>query len=195
MGNDNEFGDFEDDFKSTEKAVQGAAPGRVPEGVYKVIISEQDIKGDGKLVDHEVFTANSGAKGLKVIFEIVEPKEVKEKGADKPVKTAGELIEHVFWVTQKTISYIKRDIATILGRDLKSLSELTKIVWLGKACEVGVRDDTYGGFKRSRVSFFNPWQPKGGAKASGSGRGAQATATAEAAGGGTAAAEEGDPNF
>jgi hypothetical protein len=195
---ENEFGDFEGDFQNTEKAAQGAAPGRIPEGIYKVVVCEQDIKGDGKLVDHEVFKANSGTKGFKLFLEILEPKEVKEKGADKPVKTAGEVIEHVFWVTQKNLGFLKRDIATIIGRDLKSLNELTTLVWLGKTCEVGIKDDTYGGFKRSRVSFFNPWQPKGGAKAGGGKQpDAPAAAAASAPAGGAAPGEEegGDPNF
>ncbi len=87
---------------------------------------------------------------------------------------------------------------TILGRPLKSLPELKQIVWLGKTVEVGVKDDTYGGVKRSRVNFFNPWSPKEGVKATppADQPKAPSAATAPAAGGSAPGEEaDGDPDF
>ena len=49
-------------------------------------------------------------KGFKLYFEVLEPAEMKNK-AGEMVKTKGEIIEHVFWITQKNLAYMKRDIA------------------------------------------------------------------------------------
>lgn len=193
------FGDFEGDFQSAKKAEQGSSLGTVPEGTYKVACCNQDITGNGVLVDHEIFKANSGSNGFKLFLEILSPDFIVDKATGEKVKTKGETIEHVFWVTQKNLAYIKRDIAAILGRDLKSLSELAKIVWLGKTCEVGVKHEIYRGFKQSRVSYFNPWNPdaekKGGKDAPKDPPASEATSGAPA--GGTAPGKEGqgDPNF
>jgi hypothetical protein len=161
MTQPNEFGDFEDSFKNTPKAEAGGGGGDlIPEGVYKVVCSQQDVRGDGKLVDHEVIKSKAESKGLKLFLEILDPESVKVGKED--IKTRGQVIEHVFWVTQKNLPYLKRDAATILGRDLKSLSELTATTWAGLTCEVGVKHEVYQGFKNSRVSFFNAWSPKKG---------------------------------
>ncbi len=193
------FGDFEGDFQSAKKAEHGTSLGTVPEGTYKVACCNQDITGNAVLVDHEIFTATSGTKGFKLFLEILSPEVMVDKATGEKVKVKGEVIEHVFWVTQKNLAYIKRDIAAILGRDLKNLSELTSIVWLGKTCEVGVKHEVYRGFKQSRVSYFNPWNPDAEKK---SGKDAPkdssaSAATSEAPAGGTAPGKEdqGDPNF
>jgi hypothetical protein len=158
MANPNEFGDFDDDFKTAKKAEAGGGGGElIPEGLYKVVISQQDIKGDGVLVDHEVIKSKAESKGLKLFLEILDPAEVKV--GTETIKTRGQLVEHVFWVTKKNIPFLKRDVATILGRDLKSLGELTSTIWAGNTCEVGVKHEVYQGFKNSRVSFFNAWKP------------------------------------
>src|SRR3972149_10270422 len=118
MTQPNEFGDFEDDFKTAKKAEAGGGGGDlIPEGVYKVVLSQQDVRGDGVLVDHEVIKSKAESKGLKLFLEILDPGEVKV--GTEAIKTKGQIIEHVFWVTKKNIPYMKRDIATILGRDLK----------------------------------------------------------------------------
>jgi hypothetical protein len=159
MTQPNEFGDFEDAFKNTPKAEAGGGGGDlIPEGVYKVVCSQQDIKGDGVLVDHDVIKSKTESKGLKLFLEILDPETVKV-GADV-IKTRGQTVEHVFWITQKNLPYLKRDIATIIGRDLKSLAELNSTVWAGLTCEVGIKHEVYQGFKNSRVSFFNAWNPK-----------------------------------
>lgn len=193
------FGDFETDFKNTDKAQHGSSLGTVPEGAYKVACCAQDITGNGKVVDHEVFEANSGTKGFKLFLEIQSPEFMVNKATGEKVKTKGEVIEHVFWVTQKNLGFLKRDIATLLGRDLKSLSELTKITWLGKTCEVGVKHEVYRGFNQSRVSYFNAWNPDSDKKKGGGPKGDApkdpAPSGAPAGGAAPGKEPEGDPNF
>lgn len=162
MTNPGEFGDFEESFKTAPKAEAGGGGGDlIPESTYKVVLSQQDIRGDGKLVDHDIIKSKTETKGFKIFLEILDPEFVK---ADKEnVKTRGQVVEHVFWVTQKNLPYLKRDIASILGRELKSLNELTTTTWAGLTCEVGIKHEVYQGFKNARVSFINPWSPKKGA--------------------------------
>jgi hypothetical protein len=156
----NPFGDFEEDFKKTEKADPFASPGRVPPETYKFILVPQDIKGDDVLVDHEIFVANSGTKGFKIFCEILDPETVINPKTKEPQVTNGVVIEHVFYVTQKNLPYIKRDIATILGRELASLNELPNTVWGGRTFEGVVQDDPYKGFVKSKIGFINAWAPK-----------------------------------
>lgn len=199
---ENEFGDFEEDFKNAEKAAQGGATGVVPDGPYKVVCTSVDVNGDGQAVDKQIVKASTtGSKGLKIFLEILEPAEVKDPVTDKMVKTKGEIIEHVFWITQANLRYLKRDVETILGRPPKSLAELKEIVWLGKTCEVGLRAEIYRGFKSSKVNYFNAWAPgkaaqeaagKTSAKKAAAGKpAAAAPATAETKGGDPS----GDPDF
>jgi len=146
----NPFGDFEDDFKNVDKAEQGSSIGRLPEGTYKVACASVNL-GDDILVDHQVFAANSGTKGFKLFFEVLEPEMIGE------TRVKGEIIEHVFWITRKSIPFIKRDAAIILGRDLQSLGEMDTIAWAGKTCEVVVADEEYNGRTNSKVKYINPW--------------------------------------
>jgi len=159
MTNPSEFGDFEESFKTAPKAeAGGGGADLIPEGVYKVVLSQQDVRGDGKLVDHEIIKSKAESKGLKLFLEILDPETMK--AGTETVKTRGQVVEHVFWITQKNMPYLKRDIATLLGRDLKSLNELLTTTWAGLTCEVGIKHEVYQGFKNSRVSFFNAWSPK-----------------------------------
>ncbi len=191
---ENEFGDFENDFKETEKAQAGSAIGLVPEETYKVFCCQQDLSGDGVLVDHEVFTANTGTKGFKLFLEIHSPDTVVDPDTGETVKTKGQIVEKVFWISQKNLAYLKRDIATILGRDLKSLSELTQITWVGLSCEVGVSIKTNKrGYKENDVGYINPWTPESGKKET-----APAAAATTAPAGSAAPPKEtleGDPEF
>lgn len=148
------FGDLEGEFKTVEKAEPGMSVGRLPEAVYRVVCSAVDKKGDGKLIDHEIFTSKSGSIGFKLFLEILEPEMVGE------VATKGEIHEEVFWITVKNLPYVKRDIATILGRDLESLNELTTIQWAGKTCEISLKDESYEGVTRSKKQFINAWRPE-----------------------------------
>jgi hypothetical protein len=161
MTNQSEFGDFEESFQKTQKAEAGGGGGDlIPESVYRVVCSRQDVRGDGVLVDHEVIKSKADSKGVKIFLEILDPETVKV--GNEAVKTKGQIQEHVFWVTQKNLPYLKRDVATLLGRDLKTLNELTSMQWAGLTAEVGIKHETYNGFKNSRVSFFNAWSPKKG---------------------------------
>jgi len=157
----NEFGDFEDSFQKTAKAEAGGGGGDlIPESVYRVVCSAQDVRGDGKLVDHEIIKSKQETKGFKLFFEILEPETVKV--GNDTIKTRGQVQEHVFWVTEKNLRFLKRDVATIIGRDLKSLAELMSLTWAGLTCEIGIKHEVYQGFKNSRVSFINAWNPKKG---------------------------------
>jgi hypothetical protein len=161
MSNENPFGEFEDDFKNTEKAAQGSAPGRVPPATYKFVLTTNDPKDDGMLIDHEVIVGkNTGTTGFKLFCEILEPESIPNPKTGDPHETKGQVVDLVYWVTQKTLPFIKRDLATILGRDLTSMSEVTKIVWAGRTFEGVVRDEEYLGVVRSRIMFVNPWKPE-----------------------------------
>lgn len=149
-----EFDDFEGEFKAAEAAKAGSQVGRLPEGVYKGVCTTVDLEGDGKLVDKHIFGGGDKSKGLKIFLEILEPEKVGE------VTVKGEIHEHVFWVTAKMLPYIKRDASIILGKEVNSLNELASCVWAGRPVEFGLKDDTYNGFTRSKISFFNAWDPK-----------------------------------
>ena len=158
MGNPNPFGDFEDDFKKTEKAEAAASPGRIPTGTYKFVLTSQENK-EGVLSDHEVFTTPSGTKAFKLYCEVLEPEEMPNPKTGEPHITKGAVLEHPFWITQKNLPYVKRDLSTILERDLESLGEVTSITWAGRTFEGVVKDEEYNGFMRSKIAFFNPWAP------------------------------------
>jgi hypothetical protein len=111
----------------------------VPPGVYKVVCKGQKL-----------ITSKSGFKGIEVLFEIV-----------KPLKSKGQMIRHVFWITERNLVYVHRDAIVILGRRPRYLETLARRAnWIGKTCEVGVWDETFRGIKASRVRFFNSWKPK-----------------------------------
>lgn len=163
----NPFSDFESDFKNTDKADPAATPGRVPPETYKFVLTQQEI--DGVLKDHEVFVANSGTKGFKLFCEILEPESVPNPKTNEPHVTKGVVLEHVFWITQKNLPYVKRDLATILERDDFTLGELVSIPWAGRTFEGVVKDETRDGYTKSRIAFINPWvPPKADEKAKGS---------------------------
>lgn len=168
MGNENPFGDFEEDFKNTEKAPPGSAPGRVPGGTYKFVLTTDDPKGDGVLVDHEIIVGSStGTKGFKLWAEILEPASVPNPRTGEAEETKGKVLDHVFWVTKKNLPFVMRDLSTILGRDLKSMGETVQITWAGRTFEGVVGDEEYQGIVRSRIKYINPWSPpaSGGGKA------------------------------
>jgi hypothetical protein len=161
MAGESPFGDFEDDFKSTEKAPPGSTPGRVPPSTYKFVLTTNDPKGDGQLIDHDVIVgSNTGTKGFKIFCEILDPASVPNPKTGEPHVTKGEVLEHVWWVTKKTLPFIMRDVSTILGRDLKSMSELTSLTWAGRTFEGVVGDEEYQGIMRSRIKYINAWAPE-----------------------------------
>lgn len=156
---DNPFGEFEDDFKNTEKAAAAAMPGRVPPETYRFVCTSVDPKEDGNLIDHEIFVTPSGTKCFKLFCQILEPQSVPNPKTGEAHITEGVVIEHPFWITQKNLPYAKRDLSTILERDLESLGEVTSIVWAGRTFEGVVRDESYNGRVSSRIAFINPWVP------------------------------------
>lgn len=163
MAPENVFGDFESDFKSTEKAPPGSAPGRVPPGAYKFVLTTSEPEEGQAPVDHEIIVGkNTGTKGFKLFCEILEPESMPNPKTGEPEETKGKVLDHVFWITKNNLPFVKRDISTILGRDLESLEELTKLTWAGRTFEGVVKDEEYQGIVRSRVAFINPWTPAEG---------------------------------
>jgi hypothetical protein len=154
----NPFGEFEDEFKSTEAAKPGSSVGRLPEGVYHGVCTQVDLEGDGTMVDKHIFGGGDKTKALKIFLEILDPEKVGE------VTTKGEIHEYVFWMTAKNLPYVKRDASLILGKEVTSLGELATCQWAGHTVEFGLKDETYNGFTKSKVSFFNTWEPKTGKK-------------------------------
>jgi len=160
-----EFDGFEDDWKNTPAAEMR---GRIPEGTYKFMLTAvnegDDVLRDFKLLDN---TQKGGSKGIKLYAEIIEPETmevVTSTGAKEQMKVKGEILEILFWITVKNIPFVKRDIKTILGRELKSLNELTTITWAGKTFEGIVKEEKYNGFVNSRVKFYNEWRPQAAPK-------------------------------
>lgn len=160
MSDEGIFDDVENDFGKADKAEPLAAPGYVYPGTYQVVCVAIDPKGDGKIIDHDAFEARTHTKGFKLFFEILSPEKVRNEETGEEEETKGKVVEHVFWVSKDNAPYVKRDIASILGRELESLKELHSIAWAGKTCEIGVKDDTYQGFLRSKVAFINAWAPE-----------------------------------
>ena len=150
---ENPFDEFEDAAKNTEAARAGSSPGRLPPGVYKGVCTTVDLEGDGVLVDKEVFTTKSGTKALKIFLEILEPEKVDD------VTVKGEIHEHVFWVTDGMIPYIKRDVPLITSKPWESMAQFAKEKWAGMTVEFGLKDELYMGFMRSKVSYFAQWKP------------------------------------
>lgn len=150
----NPFGDLETDFQKVEKAGPGMSSGRIPpHNAYRLMCVPFESK-DGEQVDKEFFQTPTGTKAVRIMFEVLEP----EKVEDEEVK--GRSYEHVFWVTGPNLPYVKRDASTILGSDITKLEELLTSVWAGKTVECGVKDESYNGFVRSKVTHFNPWTPE-----------------------------------
>jgi hypothetical protein len=165
----NPFGEFEDDFKNTEKAAQAATPGRIPEGTYKFVLTSQEVAqrntSEQVLSDHEVFVTPSGTKGFKLFCEVLEPESVKNAKTGEEYVTKGQVLDHVFWITKKNLPYVMRDLSTILERDLQAMGEVVSIPWAGRTFEGVVRDETYDGRVRSRIAYINGWVPPNNDKA------------------------------
>lgn len=166
----NPFADFEDDFKKAEKA-ENTTPGRVPPATYKFVCTAQEVTpNSGTMADYEVIIGkNTGTKGFKIFCEIIEPESVPNPKTGEPHVTKGAVLDHVWWVSTKTLPFIKRDVYTITGRDIDVLAELLKIAWAGRTFEGVVNDEAYNGRISSRIAFINPWSPKaeGGANPDG----------------------------
>jgi len=167
MGNDttNPFGDFDNDWKGAKEAESPMSGDRVPPNTYKLLCVSRNIGKDGQdlVVDHEVIDnrPNGGSLGLKIFLEILEPEKVGEE------RTKGKVLEHVFWITPKTIPFLKRHVRIITGKELIAAGDLGKITWTGFTVEGVVDDEVYKGWTRSRIQLFNEWDPKNPKKAKG----------------------------
>lgn len=162
MSDVNPFGDLEDDFQKVAAAEAAAMPGRIPEATYKFVCTVKELKDDGVLVDHEAFATPKGTKGFRLFAEVLEPESVMNKsGEAEPTK--GKVLECVFWITVASMPFVKRDLATILGRPFAQNEKLGDVcmntVWAGRTFEGVIRDEVYGGRTSSRVGFYNPWAP------------------------------------
>lgn len=157
----NPFGDFEEDFKAAEKAAPGAMEKLLPETTYKFVCTTKDLKGDGVLADFETFDANTGTKGFKLFCEILEPESVPDPRTGEDFPTKGEVVDLVQWVTKKNLPYVKRDLSTILGRDLVSMGEAVTATWAGRTFEGVLRHEADNkNIVRNRIAFINPWTPE-----------------------------------
>lgn len=159
------FEAFDEQFKGIEPAGKYSQD-RVPPAVYQVVCAAMNLKGDGVLVDHEVIDnrPKGGKLGLKIFLEILAPESVTEtvNGKSTEVKTKGKIVEHIFWISDKTAGSIMRDVKAIAGVDLQGkFSKIESITWAGHTCEAGVKDNEYNGWISSRVNYFNAWNPGG----------------------------------
>lgn len=161
----NPFSDFDEDFQKTE-AAENSTPGRVPPETYKFVCTTKEIKKGAETVkaDYEIFVANSGSRGFKLFCEILDPESVPNPKTKEPHVTKGVVVERVFWGTKDNLPYMKRDLSTIMGREIRAdekLSDvLTKTQWAGLTFEGVVRDEEYQGRVSSRIAFINPWKPE-----------------------------------
>ncbi len=120
---------------------------RVPPGTYKVVCA-----------GHELYKARTkGTEAVVLSLEILEPSKVKDPSSGKTVRTKGKVIGHAFWLTPLTVPYNAQNARAILGRPVKRLKRVTS--WVGKTCEIDVKDDIFNGVTRSRVNVFKPWAP------------------------------------
>lgn len=163
----NPFADFDEDFQKADVS-NIPTPGRVPEGTYKFVCTSKEIKKNGETVvsDHEIFVANSGSKGFKIFPEILEPETVPNPKTGQPHNTKGAVVERVFWGTTDNLIYMKRDLATIMGRPFREGEKLSEVLvntqWAGRTFEGVVRDEEYppnSGRIKSVIAFINPWAP------------------------------------
>lgn len=155
----NPFGDFEGDFKKAEKA-ENSAGIRVPSATYKFVLTTQELRNKpGEMVDHDVFVTPKGTKAFKIFCEILEPESVVHPKTGVAEPTKGIVLEHPFWITKDNLPYVKRDAATILGRELENLGEMPSIIWAGRTFEGVVGDEEYMGRVSSKIKFINPWAP------------------------------------
>jgi len=165
MSTHNPFEAFDDTWAKTPEAPAGGGGTRVPKAVYKFVLASVNLGKDGedKIVDREVIDnrAKQGSLGLKVFAEIVEPENVPDPRTQELVRTRGKIIDYVFWVTEKNMPFIKRNIHTITGSELDKARDLLTIPLAGCTFEAGVDDEEYNGRINSRIQWFNPWKPGG----------------------------------
>lgn len=143
-----DLAEFDQQFNETEEAPEGGGL-LIPPGTYHCGVQDYTwLKSKEK-----------GTRGLKIAFEVVEPAVMKDdKG--KEVETVGKVINHVFWITEKNLPYVKRDVHKILRREIASIRELADINWMECFAELVTRhEENPNGWMENRVRFFNSWNP------------------------------------
>jgi hypothetical protein len=142
-----DLGEFDGDWNESEEAADFQEV-LLPEQAYQCGVQDHSwLKSD-----------NSGNRGLKIVFEIIEPAVVKD-AAGEDVEVRGKTIDHVFWISKKNIPYVKRDVHTLTGQEIKAIRELMDINWMECFVEIVNKHDTYDGRTRNKVAFFNEWSP------------------------------------
>ena len=142
-----DLGRFDDQWNETEAAADFTEELLPPQAYQCGVQDHSWLKSD-----------NTGNRGLKIVFEIIEPAvATNEKGEE--VEVRGKTIEHVFWISKKNIPYVKRDVHTLTGHEIKAIRELMDINWMECFVEIVSKHDTYENRTRNKVAFFNEWTP------------------------------------
>ena len=149
MANPTTFGQLNDLFAGAKTQEKAKFSLSVPPDTYRVVCR---MNPDDPTQDFEIFEANSGTSGIKIFFEILSSKE-------GVTDAKGEVVEKVFWLTAKNFPYVKKDLRTLLGRDVQSLDELVVGgVFAGKTAEIKVTHETDAkGYNRLNIAWLNSW--------------------------------------
>ena len=123
--------ELDEEWQETEAAEEGSFE-PLPEDDYECIV-----------VDAEMVKSSNDNIGLNVQFEVL--------NGDHE----GRHVYHTFWLTEKNLPYVKRDLA-ILGYEAKTASELMKAkgALMHKKAVLRVGQEEYEGRTRNRVKWF-----------------------------------------
>ena len=158
---DNAFGDLDDAFAGAE-AKAASFEKLQPPSTYGFVVTPFDAEDNGQMVEYATFKAGE-TTGIRMMLEILEPAIVKDEKTGEDVKVAGETVEKVFWVTAKTVDFLKHDLGAILQREIPAGEKLSKTIESGFAGRTfqGVlsnRKDNRG-IMRNDISFITQWSP------------------------------------
>ena len=123
--------ELDQEWQGTEAAAEGSFE-PLPEDDYTCIV-----------IDAEMVKSSNDNIGLNVQFEVLEG------------EYEGRHVYHTFWLTEKNLPYVKRDLA-ILGYEAKTASELLKAKnkLMHKKAVLRVGQEEYEGRTRNRVKWF-----------------------------------------
>ncbi|HRT94003.1 MAG TPA: DUF669 domain-containing protein [Planctomycetota bacterium] len=124
--------ELDEEWQEAEPAAEGTFE-PLPEDDYKCLV-----------VDAELVRSQNDNVGLNVQFEVLEG------------DYEGRHVWHSFWLTEKNIPYVKRDLA-ILGYEAKTASDLmrAKAHLVNKKAILRVGVEEYEGRTRNRVKWFS----------------------------------------
>ena len=158
---DNAFGDLDDAFAGAE--AKAASVGELhPPGTYGFVITPFDAKENGQMVEFDTFKAGD-TTGIRMMLEFLDPAVVKDEKTGEDVKMIGKTVEKVFWVSAKTIPYLKHDFGVIQQCEIPEGEKLSKTMergWAGRTFQ-GVLNNTPDkkGIVRNDISFLTQWSP------------------------------------